>query len=147
MKPAALVQHVAWASLLGAPDALAWQKPGDLRPNDPAACPYCRAEPELMAKAGLVSHGGFDFGKTNTAKVDAELPANDIRWIESAHCEIGFALPPIKVTVEEKDKVRAELARLALVMPDVPAKPAVLDPWLRAHLYAQRCEDHRRQVS
>jgi hypothetical protein len=113
----------------------------DLPRNDPSACPYCLGDPERMRAAGIVSHGGFEFGVTNTAEIDAELPTSDIRWIESKHFEIGFALPPIRVSMEEKDKIRAELARLAPVLFGVPEKPTVLDPWLRAHLYAQRCED------
>ncbi len=113
----------------------------DLPRNDPSACPYCLGDPERMRQAGIVSHGGFDFARTNTATVDRELATSDIRWIESAHFEIGMALPPIRVSMEEKDKIRAEMARLAVTLFGIPEKPTMLDPWLRAHLYAQRCED------
>ena len=42
--------------------------------NDPASCPYCKGEPALMEKAGIVSHGGFEFGdEASTEKVDAVL--------------------------------------------------------------------------
>lgn len=110
--------------------------------NDPASCPYCKGDPALMEKAGIVSHGGFEFGKEDsTDKVDAVLASADIRWIESRHFELGFALGPHKVKPEEKDKLRAELTRLAEVLPGVDPKAKELDPWLRAHLYAQRCED------
>jgi hypothetical protein len=110
--------------------------------NDPAQCPYCKGDPALMQKASIVSHGGFEFGKEeSTAKVDGVLPSVDIRWIESKHFELGVALGPHKVKPEEKDKLRAELTRLQAVLPTVDPKSKVLDPWLRAHLYAQRAED------
>ena len=108
--------------------------------NDPGNCPYCRNEPKLMQDAGLVSHGGFQFGTTNTAGVDALLAASDIRWIESLHFEIGIALGPYKVNQKEKKKIRAELTELAELLPEVNPKAKVLDPWLRVHLYAMRAE-------
>jgi len=111
------------------------------RSNDPTLCPYCKNDPEVMKKAGIVSHGGFDFGKNNTTKIDEFLPTQDIKWIESAHFKIGFALGVQKVTLEEKKKIQGELARLHVAMPDIKPEIGMLDPWLRAHLYAQRCED------
>jgi len=111
------------------------------RKNDPKECPYCHGDPTWMAKAGIVSHGGFEFGSTDTAKVDALLATNDIRWIESKHFELGFAMGPQKVKQEEKAKIRGELARLSTVLDGIDVKMAMLDPWLRSHLYAQRLED------
>ena len=111
------------------------------RKNDPSECPYCGGDPELMEKAGLVSHGGFEFGKGETKDIDRLLATSDIRWIESRHFELGFALGSHKVKQEEKKKIRAELGRLAEVLPEVDPKKKILDPWLRSHLYAQRLED------
>ena len=111
------------------------------RKNDPAQCPYCGGDPELMAAAGIVSHGGFEFGRTDTAEVDALLAMTDIRWIETTHFQLGFALGSHKVDQTEKGKVRGELTRLAPALPAVKPKTKILDPWLRAHLYAQRLED------
>jgi glutaredoxin len=82
------------------------------RPNDPAECPYCHNDPALLRAAGLVSHGVFVFGKSDTAKVDELLPECDVRWIETANFRIGFALGTWKVKLEEKKKVLAELTRL-----------------------------------
>ncbi len=110
-------------------------------PGDTRICPWCQNDPVLMQAAGIVSHGGFPFGNGDTASIQALLPTADIRWIETPHFEIGFALGQQKVEQEEKSKLRAELARLALALPAVKPKTKVLDPWLRAHLYAQRCED------
>ncbi len=109
--------------------------------NDPANCPYCRGDRGALELAGLRSHGGFRFAKLDTVAIDEFFPDLTIYWIETEHFEIGLALAPHKVTQREKKKIRAELARLKEVLPQVPSKPRVLDPWLRLHLYAQRFED------
>ena len=111
------------------------------RPNDPATCPYCHNDPKLMEAAKIVSHGGFEFGSTDTKSIDGLMATCDIRWIETEHFQIGFALGQQKVKQEEKEKIRAELGRLATALPEVNPREKILDPWLRAHLYAQRCED------
>lgn len=111
------------------------------RKNDPANCPYCQNDPALMQAAGILSHGGFEFGNSDTKTIDGQLATSDIRWIESAHFEIGFALGTHKVRQEEKEKLRAELARLAETLPAIDSKEKMIDPWLRSHLYAQRAED------
>jgi hypothetical protein len=142
----ALLGRIALAlALLGllstSAQAQARAKPGKPKANDPAACPYCRGEPERMRAAGIVSHGGFEFGKSNTAAIDAFFPGVAIHWIESAHFEIGFADAEARADYEDKKAFEAELERLAAVLPDVPTRTRALDPWLRMHLYAQRCED------
>jgi hypothetical protein len=134
------------ALIIGACASLARVAPAQ-RKNDPKECPYCHGDPAIMAKAGIVSHGGFEFGSTDTGKVDALLATNDIRWIESKHFELGFALGSIKVKQEDKAKIRGELARLAAVLDGIDVKIAVLDPWLRAHLFAQRLEDMYQRFS
>ena len=108
--------------------------------NDPETCPYCHGDPELMAKGGIVSHGGFEFGRTDTAGVDALLANDDIRWIESEHFEIGFGGPPYRVAGTEKKPLQLELAELAKLFPAIKPKAKLLDPWLRAHMYAWRAE-------
>ena len=135
LRPLGLFALAAHALLVGAAPGFAQRK------NDPASCPYCNNDPALMQKAGIVSHGGFEFGNSDTKKVDEQLATSDIRWIESAHFEIGFALGVHKVKQEEKEKIRGELARLAELLPAVDVKEKMLDPWLRSHLYAQRAED------
>ncbi|HUR27133.1 MAG TPA: hypothetical protein VM509_03035 [Planctomycetota bacterium] len=120
---------------------VAAESPAAQKKNDPTTCPYCKGDPELMKKAGLVSHGGFEFGSNDTAGADTLLASSDIRWVESTHFQIGVALGTYKIKEEEKKAIRAELDRLALVLTEVDAKPKMLDPWIRVHLYAQRCED------
>lgn len=108
--------------------------------NDPGLCPYCGGEPARMAAAGLRSHGGFAFGSTDTAAVDKLLASVDLYWIESEHFEIGLGLGSYKPKQSESKSIRAELTELAKVLPEVKPKTRMLDPWLRAHLYAWRVE-------
>lgn len=108
--------------------------------NAPENCPYCGGDPARMTPAGIVSHGGFEFGRKDTAQTDAMFGGKDVYWIETAHFELGMCLTREKVSIDEQKKVRAELAELALVLPEVPLKPRVVDPWLRIHLYGLRAE-------
>jgi hypothetical protein len=110
-------------------------------PGDPATCPWCHNNPALLKAGGLVSHGPFPFGKFDTGKVHELLPEVDVRWVETAHFRIGFALGDQKVKLEEKKKILAELTRLKESFPDVKPETQILDSWMRTHLYAQRCED------
>ena len=146
MKSSAILRR-AWGALLLAtacvalaPAAAAAQR-RDVPDNDPSLCPYCEGDPETMAGAGIVSHGGFEFATHDTAYVDKYLASTDIVWIESEHLEIGFALGPYKVPTNEKKKIRAELEELAELLPNVqPKKIRTLDPWLRSHMFALRAE-------
>ena len=110
------------------------------RANDPATCPYCMNDPAIMGPAGILSHGGFEFGASDTGAVDTLLATSDIRWIETPHFELGIALGLHKVKQSEKEKIRAELTELQLLMPTINPKEKILDPWLRSHLYARRIE-------
>lgn len=107
--------------------------------------PYTRGgDPALVAAAGYVNFGEpFDFGAEgwDTKRVTRELDA-PIIWLETAHLQLGLQLPEIKVDPDDRDKLRAELEQLKLKLPDVEPKTRVLDPWLRAHLMAQRLEAH-----
>ncbi len=109
--------------------------------DDPANCPWCHNDPELLKKAGLVNHGPFEYGKWDVAKVHEIIPEVDIRWIETEHFRIGFGLGTQKVKLEEKKKILAELLRLKEFFPDIKPEIQILDPWMRTHIYAQRCED------
>ncbi len=111
------------------------------KPTDPTECPYCHADPALMKAAGIVSHGPFAFGKSDTTKVDAFLVTSRIRWIETDFFRFGFGLEEYKIKPEEKKKYVAELTRLKQVLPEVKPDIGILDPWLRIHLFAQRGKD------
>ena len=73
------------------------------RTTDPLNDPYTQNDPAILKGAGIVSMGGFDFGKSGwtTTKSDEFMLANDIRWIETAHFKIGFALGEYKPKLEE----------------------------------------------
>ncbi len=113
------------------------------KPNDPAGDPYTQNDPALLKAAGIVSLGGFDFGKSGqtTATIDEFMATSEIRWIETEHFKLGFGLGSYKVKLEEKKKIIAELTRLKLVLPKVAPDTGILDPWLRTHMFAQRIED------
>ena len=113
----------------------------DLPANHPRNDPYTRGEAELMEGAGIVSHGGFEFGNSDTAGVEDLLATSDIRWLETEHFELGLALGTYRVPQKEKKKIRADLARLAQRLPTVNPKAKTLDPWLRTHLFAMRLEE------
>lgn len=110
------------------------------------ACPHCDDDPEVLAAAGLVSHGPFPFATQDSAAVEAAHPELELRWLETRHFRLGMALPRYKIGVDERDKIRAEMARLDELLRDVPEKPRYLDPWLRLHLYGLRIEDAWRRV-
>ncbi len=110
--------------------------------------PYTKNKPELLAKAGYVSYGPFPFGGVGggvaqTTDIEKTLTYAQILWIETKHFRLGINLPawPVPVDAETRAKLRAELERLGQKLPGINPKPKVLDPWLRAHLYAQRVED------
>jgi len=113
----------------------------DLPANHPKNDPYTRGEPEVMEAAGILSHGGFEIGETDSTAVEELLGTCDIRWLETEHFELGFALGPYRVPPKEKKAYQAELLRLASRLPEVDPKAKQLDPWLRAHLTAMRIED------
>lgn len=110
--------------------------------------PYTKNKPEALQKAGYVSYGPFPFGFHGTGpmtseQVDKHLSYVNILWVETAHFRIGTDLPTYKVPLEPefKNKIRAELERLGEKIPNIDPKTRTLPPWLRLHLFAQRCED------
>ena len=110
--------------------------------------PYTKNKPEALAKAGYVSFGPFPFGNLGPKEITNEdvektLPYLQIHWIETKHFRLGIELPAWTVpeSPELKAKIRKELERLGEKIPGINSKTRTLDPWLRAHLFAQRCED------
>lgn len=136
IRTGALVGALAALVLLAAP-ARAQKKKLD----DPALCTWCHNDPKLLEAAKLVSHGPFAFGKYTSEKAQELLPEVEFRWLETEHFRIGFCLGPHKVKLEEKKKIIAELTRLKAALPDIKPETAILDPWMRTHLYAQRIEE------
>jgi hypothetical protein len=104
-------------------------------------CPWCKNDPVLMKKAGIVSHGPIAIGPKGSAEIGATLPAGQWVFIETAHIRWGSSLPAVVVELEDKKRVMAEIARLREVLPNVPADPRKLDPYLRLHLIAMKGEE------
>ncbi|GAB4140297.1 MAG: hypothetical protein Fur0037_06770 [Planctomycetota bacterium] len=119
--------------------------PADAGPQrPPAQDPYTGGAEEALAKAGYVSFGPFPFGTNHdSADVDALLPAESLIWIETAHFRIGASLSPCRVAGNREwiATLREELKRLGRRLSRVSADAKILDPWLRAHLVAQRAEE------
>ena len=133
----------ALAAFLSAPAALAQGKTPKWKTD-----PYTKNEPKALQQAGYVSYGPFAYGgkgagEASTTDVEKTLPYAQIRWIETAHFRLGVDLPDWTVPMDAatRAKVRGELERLQQRLPTVDPKTRKLDPWLRAHLFAQRCEE------
>ncbi len=111
--------------------------------------PYTRGEQAAVEALGYVSLGPFSIGTGHdTASVEALLGTEPLVWIETAHFRIGCALSPLRLRGQQEwskewiKKVRVELDELREKLPKGRLKKRVktLDPWLRAHLMAQRLE-------
>lgn len=110
--------------------------------GDPAAppgkCTVCRHDKELLDRNGM-SHGPFPFGRTTSDEIQAEMLWMPV-WIETKHFRLAADLPDWKIPENERKAYRAELEELQLKWPEIKPKKAVLDPWYRAHLLADRME-------
>ena len=105
--------------------------------------PYTGNDPATMAQAGIVAYGSFpwaDFHRTED--IDKVLGPKRVLWLETKHFKLGFNLRSIEwpARPEERKALQDEIKLLRKKLPKVPEKPKKIDPWLRLHLYAQRCE-------
>ncbi len=132
--------------------ALAAQQPATVRAHA-GPDPYTQGDPAALKKAGYESLGPFPFGTGHDTRAVTDLLGTEpLVWIETAHFRIGCALSRLALRNDEpwreewNASVRAELKRLATRLPRVKVDVKELDPWLRAHLIAQRVEDLYAQV-
>jgi len=139
------LRRVAVGSLLAA-IAIAQSPPSQRVATPPD--PYTRGERAALQQAGYESLGPFPFaGGRSTTEVADLLGTEPLLWIETAHFRIGCALSPLPLKNGQEwadewlARLKPELERLAKRLPGVKTQPKELDPWLRAHLIAQRCED------
>ncbi|MHC4379947.1 MAG: hypothetical protein ACYSU1_02515 [Planctomycetota bacterium] len=113
--------------------------------------PYTRNDPEALEAAGYVTIGSMPWADGHTTRdIDGALGGAPIIWIETEHFRIGSSLPPYGIDSSDRlevKKIRGELKRLRGILPRVPRKPSVLDPWLRVHLFAMRAEDLYDEIS
>lgn len=117
-------------------------------PPSPAAVPadpYTGAAPDVLDRVGYQSLGPFRFGTNHDSDDVALLLADEpLLWIETRHFRIGASLSAYAVPAKDKEaaaQVRSELQKLAGRLPKVDPRANRLDPWLRAHLVAQRAEE------
>jgi hypothetical protein len=106
--------------------------------------PYTGGDRELMAKLGYVSYGPFSWrGPQTTTGLRQTIGDPPVLWVETEHFRIGSTLGSYRLVGdrEEKARIKAEIARLKAKLGKLKAPRKSLDPWLRLHLYAQRCED------
>ena len=113
------------------------------RDERPEVDPYTKNDPEVLRALGYDSLGPFLFGEGHTSEtVTTSLGNVPLLWIETPHFRIGCSLDSYRLEdKDEKKKLRGELERLARTLPRVKPKTRSLDPWLRAHLFAQRLEE------
>ncbi|MBC8329663.1 MAG: hypothetical protein ISR76_08975 [Planctomycetes bacterium] len=113
--------------------------------------PYVGDDKELKARLGIVSYGPFAWADNHgTSKIEEVLGEVTIRWMETAHFKIGSALGSYKMPVADKKqraKLRAELAELKELLPEIDLKAKEIDPWLRLHLFAHRLEKQYAEIS
>lgn len=104
-------------------------------------CTVCEFDEEVMAEAGILNHGPFQFFKSDSEDVQDAIAARDMVWLETEHFRFGSDLKPWKIPVKDKKAYRAELGELKELFPKVdPKKTKVLDRWMRVHLMAFRME-------
>lgn len=132
---------IVLASALGPVSSAAAVQP----PREPDAVvdPYTEGSAALMQRAGYVGFGPFSIGGYHgTDEVDKLLGRGRMLWLETEHFKIGTDLPPYPMRGDstQRKKIREELRALKRIFPRVDVGTNELDPWLRMHLLARRCE-------
>ena len=149
-EPAAAGLRVAASLLLLAAAALPQKEPTSKERDEEIAKlapvdPYTGGDAAVMAAAGIVAYGPFPWADNfRTEDVDKVLGQRRLLWLETTHFRIGCSLVSAAIPEdppEYKKFLAAEIKQLREKLPKVPEKPKRLDPWLRLHLYAQRCEN------
>jgi hypothetical protein len=105
--------------------------------------PYTGGDAAAMAQAGVVGYGPFAWADhVTTADVDRVLGEKRFLWLETAHFRIGSSMPSIGWPEDNdaRKQLQEEIKALRKKLPKVPERPKKLDPWLRLHLAAHRCE-------
>lgn len=106
--------------------------------------PFTGAEEKGMKALGIVGYAPMPWvdGK-RTEDVEKILGENRILWLETAHFRLGSTLAAASAPEdpEARKLLNAELQRLKKRWSKMPDRASRIDPWLRFHLYAQRCEE------
>ncbi|MBZ0154465.1 MAG: hypothetical protein K8J09_23300 [Planctomycetes bacterium] len=105
--------------------------------------PYTGGDKAAMAAAGVVAYGPFAWADfLTTADVDRVLGEGRVLWMETAHFKFGVNLRSVKWPDEQDQRklLQDEVKLLRKTLPKLAERPKKIDPWLRVHLYAARCE-------
>lgn len=105
--------------------------------------PYTKKDPVAMKALGVASYGPFTWADHyTTADIDKVLGEGRMLWMETEHFRLGFNLKtsPWPAVSAERKAVAAECKALNKKWRKFPSKPKKLGPWIRVHLYAERCE-------
>lgn len=129
------IQRILQFTLLLATLAVAQQK------KAADACPYCKNDPKILEKCGIVGHNKMPFGKATSDDFKKFLSYANPLFIESKHFRICLTLTEYDIPEKDWKLYEVEMEKLAKVLPNFKPKERKLDPWLRLHLLAQRCED------
>ena len=118
---------------------------GDTRAPRGIEDPYVRGDAAILEGAGYLGYGPFRIGRFHgSAEFDAEVgPGRALLWLETRHFRVGARLPEYRLSAgdsRQREKLRAELLDLRAILPAVDVHARALDPWLRLHLLAARCE-------
>lgn len=106
--------------------------------------PYTKGEPEVLEACGYASIGQFLWKSPDHTQHAAEhMGSPPTVWLECANFKLGSSLNTYEMPNDrpERAKLKAELARLKERMGRVRFPKRELDPWLRLHVWAQRCEE------
>ena len=110
-------------------------------PPDEDVCKWCENDPERLAKVGAVTHGPMPFAKTDSDDVASKLPSgHGWTFLETEHIRFASNLGPSSLKKKDLKELEEELAVLREAFVGVPDKPKKLDPQLRLHMLALRCE-------
>ncbi|MDF1799370.1 MAG: hypothetical protein P1V81_09360 [Planctomycetota bacterium] len=112
---------------------------------DPTTCSVCAADPARMEKAGIVSHGEFRFGETDTEIVSRLFTGIPIRWIEGPHVKLGFADVEYDFWFggdgsDPEDDPSQPGKRGKGGIRQLGTGALTLEPWHKTHVYLERAE-------
>ena len=119
------------------------QRPPRIEKVDAFKDPYTKNDPGHLASLGYVNVGQFVWvGDITTPKLQEILGSDTAIFIETEHFKLACTLRsfPWPKEKDRREALTAELEALAARCPEFKTKVRALDPWLRAHLFAQRLE-------
>jgi hypothetical protein len=106
--------------------------------------PFTKGEEKAMQALGVVAYGPLPWADgLRTTDIEKVLGENRILWLETAHFRIGCNLGSTGAPsdAEARKLLNGELKRLNKKWSKVPSRGSKVSPWVRLHLYAQRCEE------